>query len=89
MPHEILLVPEESRPRMPWGRVGVLVLQFVPMIDIGIVHGNFGSHLGQLADDQFAAAVTCISDILTVARTGYQDACTRRCICPCYVARRG
>jgi hypothetical protein len=40
------------------------------------MHGDFGSHLGKLADDQLAAAVTRISHIFAVACAGQQDART-------------
>src|SRR5579864_4253224 len=43
------------------------------MIHVGVMNGDFGAHLGKLADDQFAPAVARISDILAVACAGQQD----------------
>src|SRR5437867_3595647 len=84
--HKVLLIAKEPGPRVARGGVGILALQFVPMNDIGIVHRYFCAHLGKLAQNQLAATVTRIPDILAVACTREEDPCTGNI--PAHVAQR-
>ncbi|OQB79539.1 MAG: hypothetical protein BWX88_04821 [Planctomycetes bacterium ADurb.Bin126] len=74
---DVLLVAEEARPRVPGGRVGVLALQLVPVVHVGVVNAEIGPHLGELADDQFAAAVAGVAHVLAVAGPAQQHAGAR------------
>ncbi len=67
-----LLVAEEPFPRTSGRWVGVLFLQFIPVIHIGVVDTDLGSHLGEFSHYQFAAAVTGVTHILPVAGAAQQ-----------------
>ena len=72
------LVTEEAFPGVVRRRIGILIFQLVPMLHVGVVYPNLGAHFGQLADNQFAAAVTRITYILAVARPAQKDVSSGR-----------
>jgi hypothetical protein len=52
-----LLVAEEAGTRLTGGRIGVLVLQLVPVVHIGVVDPDLGRQLRQAAGNQLRPAV--------------------------------
>ena len=65
--YQVLLIAEEPRPGMARRRVAVLRFEFLPVIDIRIVHPHFGAHFGEFAHDDFRAAVAGVADIFAIA----------------------
>ena len=66
------LVVEEPRPGMARRGIDVLLLQFVPVVDIRIVDAHVGAHFGELAHDHFRTAVAGIAHVLPVAGAANQ-----------------
>ncbi len=70
---EAFLIMEEPCPRVAGCGIGVLIFNFEPMLEIGVVDFHVGAHLRKFADDNFRAAVTGICDVLTVTCAAEKD----------------
>ena len=70
--HQFLLVAEEAAPRMPGRGIFILVLKFVPVLQVRIVYTHLRAHFRELADDDLRAAVPRVGDVLPVARPAQQ-----------------
>ncbi len=52
---------------MSGSRVNILVFQFVPVVNVGVMDAHLGAHFGKSSHNQLAAAVACIAYVLSVA----------------------
>ena len=69
--------------------IGVLALQLVPVVDVGVVDAHLGAHLGELADDHLASRC---SGCRRRPRGSWRRRAARRrrrCSGPCCAGRRG
>ena len=66
--YQVVLVMEKSRPRMSRRGINILLLQFIPVLDIRVVNLHLRPHLRQLSHDYLRAAVSRVPNVLTITR---------------------
>ena len=86
---ELVLIPEEPRPGVARGGIGFLLLQFPPVLHVGVVDADLGPHFSQLPDQRLGTAVAGVAHVLPVGGAKDDDLAMRRRSSPCSGGRRG